>query len=97
MIEQTTMNTIINTYKISMCVCVCVTAIAITLSKIVWLDEIVEDSYFFIKLWNFVHKCVMYSVVHASTFVVTYLLFYSSKSTTVYGDKKSDKGMQRKQ
>lgn len=31
MIEQTTMNTIINTYKISMCVCV--TAIASTLSK----------------------------------------------------------------
>lgn len=34
MIEQTTMNTFINTYKISMsCVCVCVTAIAVTLSK----------------------------------------------------------------
>lgn len=34
MIEQTTMNTIINTYKISMsCVCVCVTAIAVTLFK----------------------------------------------------------------
>lgn len=34
MIEQTTMNTIINTYEISMsCVCVCVTAIAVTLSK----------------------------------------------------------------
>lgn len=34
MIEQTTMNTSINTYKISMsCVCVCVTAIAVTLSK----------------------------------------------------------------
>lgn len=34
MIEQTTMNTIINTYKISMSyVCVCVTAIAVTLSK----------------------------------------------------------------
>lgn len=32
MIEQTTMNTIINTYKISMS-CVCVTAIAVTLSK----------------------------------------------------------------
>lgn len=30
MIEQTTMNTIINTYKISMS---CVTAIAVTLSK----------------------------------------------------------------
>lgn len=54
------MNTIINIYKIFMlCVCVCVIVIVVILFKNVWFNEIVEDSYFFIKLWNFVYKCVM--------------------------------------